>query len=253
MQCVHAFVPSRPLSPPTQASAAAPRSAVHQQAILQAWGSVISAAVHVPLVGGQVVSAELRELNGSTLEQPIAMLEAFHAQMEGSRWVVGIAVVGPEVAGGGRRARLWNGMDGCSLSQCLPTTPVSACIIAASLIYVLCFLKTLCAPVAAPALHRPCSIHPFFRCTLDLLMVTEDVPSLELVGLYPVNALRNRALMAVRTEVGSKLTLCRRCRRAVNSLVGGGLPPRKCGVHHCVQLARLEAAPTCTLLKARQW
>ena len=39
------------------------------------------------------------------------------------------------------------------------------------------------------------------RCTLDLIMVTETVPSIELVGLYPVNALRNRALMHAKTEV----------------------------------------------------
>lgn len=159
--------------------------------------------------------------------------------------------------GGRRGCGAGNSGDGCSLCLCLPTTPVSACITAASRIYALCFLNTLCAPVAAPALqgcpHRPCSTHQFCRCTLDLLMVTEDVPSLELVGLYPVNALRNRALMAARTEVGSKLPLCSQCRRAVNSLVGGGLPPRKCGVHHCAQLAWFEAAPACTLLKARQW
>ncbi|KAI7837110.1 hypothetical protein COHA_009058 [Chlorella ohadii] len=39
------------------------------------------------------------------------------------------------------------------------------------------------------------------RCKLDLVYVTEEVGSMELVGLYPVNALRNRALMLAQTEV----------------------------------------------------
>lgn len=89
-----------------------------------AWGSVLAAAVHVPLVGGLVISAEQQLLNGSSLAQPTLLLEEFHAKMEAGS-----------------------------------------------------------------------------RCTLDLVMVTEDVPSLELVGLYPVNALRNRALMQAQTEV----------------------------------------------------
>lgn len=106
---MRACIPGLLARPRKQAQPLLDQRCHQQQAILQAWGSVISAAVHVPLVGGQVVSAELRELNGSTLEQPIAMLEAFHARMEGSRWVVGIAMVGSEVAGGGRQARLWSG------------------------------------------------------------------------------------------------------------------------------------------------
>ena len=47
-----------------------------------AWGSVVAAAVHVPLVGGAVVSAELAALNGSTLGEAAAMLHEFHARME---------------------------------------------------------------------------------------------------------------------------------------------------------------------------
>jgi len=39
------------------------------------------------------------------------------------------------------------------------------------------------------------------RCKLDMLYVYEEVPSLDLVGLYPVNALRNRALQFASTEM----------------------------------------------------
>ena len=34
-----------------------------------------------------------------------------------------------------------------------------------------------------------------------MVFVTEEVESMELVGLYPVNALRNKALMLSQTEV----------------------------------------------------
>lgn len=39
------------------------------------------------------------------------------------------------------------------------------------------------------------------RCKLDLLYIYEEVPSIELVGLYPVNAMRNRALQAAKTDI----------------------------------------------------
>lgn len=39
------------------------------------------------------------------------------------------------------------------------------------------------------------------RCKLDIVFVTEDVESMEMVGLYPVNALRNKALQLSQTEV----------------------------------------------------
>jgi hypothetical protein len=38
-------------------------------------------------------------------------------------------------------------------------------------------------------------------CTLDMVYVTEEVPSADFVGLYPVNALRNRALQLALTDV----------------------------------------------------
>jgi hypothetical protein len=39
------------------------------------------------------------------------------------------------------------------------------------------------------------------RCKLDLVFVVEVITSLDQVGLYPVNALRNRALQLARTDV----------------------------------------------------
>ncbi len=39
------------------------------------------------------------------------------------------------------------------------------------------------------------------RCKLDMMYVYEEVPSMEEVGLYPVNALRNRALQLASTEM----------------------------------------------------
>lgn len=39
------------------------------------------------------------------------------------------------------------------------------------------------------------------KCKLDMLLVTEDAVSLKYVGLYPVNALRNRALMMAKTDI----------------------------------------------------
>jgi hypothetical protein len=88
-----------------------------------AWGSIIAAAVHVPLVQGKVVS-EMAELHGRDLAAPLDIIAEFHERME-------------------KRG----------------------------------------------------------RCKLDLVYVTEEVGSMELVGLYPVNALRNRALMLAQTEV----------------------------------------------------
>ena len=43
------------------------------------------------------------------------------------------------------------------------------------------------------------------RCKLDLVFVTEEVERMDLVGLYPVNALRNKALMLSQTEVGGSV------------------------------------------------
>lgn len=43
------------------------------------------------------------------------------------------------------------------------------------------------------------------RCKLDVVLLTEEVESAEMVGLYPVNALRNKALMLSQTEVGGVL------------------------------------------------
>ena len=36
---------------------------------------------------------------------------------------------------------------------------------------------------------------------MDIVALVEEVPSVELYGLYPVNALRNRALQLSRTEI----------------------------------------------------
>jgi len=39
------------------------------------------------------------------------------------------------------------------------------------------------------------------KCVLDMLLVSEDVVSLRYVGLYPVNALRNRAIQLASTDI----------------------------------------------------
>ena len=87
------------------------------------WGSVIAAAIHVPLVDG-VINSLLPEINGKGEDAPLSLIHAFHSRME---------------------------TDGF--------------------------------------------------CLLDIVYVTEDLPSEKYVGLYPVNALRNRALQLSLTEL----------------------------------------------------
>ncbi|KAL4856061.1 LARGE xylosyl- and glucuronyltransferase 2 [Chlorella vulgaris] len=87
------------------------------------WGSIISAAVHVALVDGKIVS-DLPELAGRDVSASRELISEFHSRSE-------------------KRG----------------------------------------------------------RCKLDIVFVTEDVESMEMVGLYPVNALRNKALQLSQTEV----------------------------------------------------
>lgn len=87
------------------------------------WGSVIAAAVHVPLVDG-LVQSSLKEIDGKEKDAPLALLNAFHSRME---------------------------TDGL--------------------------------------------------CLLDLVYISEQLPSQKYVGLYPVNGLRNRAMQLALTDI----------------------------------------------------
>ena len=46
-------------------------------------------------------------------------------------------------------------------------------------------------------------LHLVGPCRLTLELVSEEVPTAELSSLYPFNALRNHALLLVKTEVGA--------------------------------------------------
>ncbi|PSC70030.1 Glycosyltransferase LARGE2 [Micractinium conductrix] len=87
------------------------------------WGSVISAAVHIPLMKGRVVS-EVDDLYGQDVEKPLEMISEFHDRME---------------------------REG--------------------------------------------------RCTLDIVFATSTVTSVAEADLYPVNAMRNKALQLSQTEI----------------------------------------------------
>ena len=54
------------------------------------WGSIIAASVHVPLVGGKVVS-DLPELNGGDLAGPRRVMADFHERMEREGRCAGLA------------------------------------------------------------------------------------------------------------------------------------------------------------------
>lgn len=75
-------------------------------------------------------------------------------------------------------------------------------------------------------------------CRLTLELVSEEVPTAELSSLYPFNALRNHALLLVKTEVGAnrkkRLLLLALAVAAVHVLV---LVP-----HTCVHLTSDQAA-----------
>ena len=55
--------------------------------------------------------------------------------------------------------------------------------------------------MACPASPGPPSAIPAAPCKLDLLLLSQPVANLVEAWLYPVNAMRNRAVANARTEV----------------------------------------------------
>jgi hypothetical protein len=167
-----------------------------------AWGSIIAAAVHVPMVNGKIVSgagcpAGLLNGHPTGLRLPVRPLLAC--------WLL-------EQRGEGHATA-------CASQSCLPD-PCAACS---------CF-DAVTPPATLTTCPPPCLLIPAAelpelaghdasaplelisqfhermerrgRCKLDVVLLTEEVESAEMVGLYPVNALRNKALSISQTEVG---------------------------------------------------
>ena len=140
------------------------------------WNGVISAAVYIALVGGKVVTVELNSNQDPRLTD-IKELESKFKQFHQLA----------EAKGAPRRIAGWlaGWLDGGTADSLSPPPPV--------------ILLTLAVYRAMP--RCPCSLPAAAGlCKLDLQLVSQSVESIWLSALYPVNAMRNRALAAARTD-----------------------------------------------------
>ena len=220
-----------------------------------AWGSIISAAVHVPLVGGKVVSGEpsgselldtgggrrllnvavcilcslpahhLAKVLGSLLagmvllpplatsccvltkyDVPSPPTRAESVALHGQDVAVPMALISEfhkRVQARGRCGAVRGRPAALTRAVCLLVETAPATAVAATPVLPLPHLPPPPAPECPPPPPAPLPLCPTRRCKLDIVFLSEEVASLEYVGLYPVNALRNKALQMATTEVRS--------------------------------------------------
>ena len=159
----------------------------------KSWPGALVAAVYAPLVGGSIYSHDSSHWNGSSVEAAAAALRELHAAMQqrGGEWARG-SIGG---RGGGHswilRNAAWLGTEVAALwAAAVAAQPHS--------IPSRTSLQRRFPPARPPPLLLPGA------CNLGVALYSEECGDMYSAGVYPFNAMRNRALAMATTEVGGR-------------------------------------------------